>query len=416
MRKKKDIYLPDGWVSQKLVEAGDVFTGNTPPRRHQEYYGDDIPWVRPPDLESGMPIFETEEQLSTLGAQKARVLPAKAVLVSCIGTLGKVGILGCPGATNQQINSIVFKDHVIPEYGYYFCQTLEPILERLKGTSTVKIVKKSLFETIDIPVPPLVVQERIIQILQKADEIRLKNREALELANAILPAAYRDLFGEPDANPFDWPIEPLGKYIVESRYGTSEKTGAHTQGDAVLRIPNVLNRTIDTTYLKYLEVDETVRKKLLLYQGDILVVRTNGNKNYVGRSAVFNLKDDYIFASYLIRLRVMQEYLNPHYVVAFLATSFGRKEIELNTRTSAGQYNISAKGLCSIRIPVPPISRQKKFLDQYEQWRQTTTSLEKGQSDIDSVRASLLSRAFTGELTAEWEAENVDWIASQITG
>ena len=73
----------------------------------------------------------------------------------------------------------------------------------------------------------------------------------------------------------------IGECLEDSRYGTSEKTSAYGDGDAVLRIPNVINGTIDTTDLKYLKVSESERKLLLLRDGDVLVVRTNGNKDYV---------------------------------------------------------------------------------------------------------------------------------------
>lgn len=281
--------------------------------------------------------------------------------------------------------------------------------------STQKAINNKDLELITIPVPPVPVQERIVEILQKADEVRRKRQEALEITDAILPAAFRDIFGDPESNPFGWPVEILGKYIKESRYGTSERTGTYAKGDPVLRIPNVINKTINLSGLKYLAVSDAEKKKLLLHPGDILVVRTNGNKDYVGRSAVFDLEGEYLFASYLIRLRLQTEKLNPHYVVAFLTTPFGRREIDRNSRTSAGQYNISSAGLRAIRIPIPPLSKQLKFLDQYEQWRQTKARLDNARREADLIFHCLLSRAFTGGLTAEWEAENAEWIAKRQT-
>ncbi len=305
---------------------------------------------------------------------------------------------------------------VLPGYLYFFLRSeaFQSLKDKYAQGSTQKAINNKDLDLITIPVPPLPVQERIIEILQKAEEIHRKRQEALEIVEAILPAAFRDIFGDPESNPFGWPVETLGKYIEESRYGTSERTGTYAEGDPVLRIPNVINRTINLSDLKYLTVSDAEKKKLLLRSGDILVVRTNGNKDYVGRSAVFDLDGEYLFASYLIRLRLQTEKLNPHYVVAFLATPFGRREIGRNSRTSAGQYNISSTGLRAIRIPVPPLSRQLKFLDQYEQWRQSKVHLEDAFLEAESTFFCLLSRAFTGELTAEWEKANAEWIAEQV--
>lgn len=181
--------LPKGWRWARLSEVGIVGTGNTPSKKTVANYGIEVAWVRLPDLNQDSPIRYTEQSLSLLGASEAHILPVGTVLISCIGTLGKVGILGVPAATNQQINTLQFGSDIIPEYGFYFCSTLTQELERLSGVSTVKIVKKSLFADIKIPVPPLPVQERIVQILQKADEIRRKRQEAVAIADAILPSS-----------------------------------------------------------------------------------------------------------------------------------------------------------------------------------------------------------------------------------
>jgi type I restriction enzyme S subunit len=280
-----------------------------------------------------------------------------------------------------------------------------------QGT-TVKGIKLEDLRAIELPVPPLPVQERIAEILRRADEIQRKRQEATEISESVLPAMFREIFGDPEVNPHGWQVGSLGDYLQESRYGTSERTDSFADGDPVLRIPNVIHRMVNTSDLKYLSVSESERDKLLLRPGDVLVVRTNGNKNYVGRCAVFDLQEEFLFASYLIRLRLDQR-LNPHYLVAYLGTPTGRREIDRTTRTSAGQYNISASGLASIQIPVPPLAKQLKFVDQYAQWRASQVTLERGTDDAAALLSALLDRAFFGELTAEWERENAKQIGDQ---
>ena len=302
---------------------------------------------------------------------------------------------------------------LLPGFLYYSITLHSSQLRETAAGSTVPHVRGKVVDDLLIPLPPIPVQERIIQILQKAEDVRMKRMNALELAEAILPAMYRDVFGEPQANPRNWTIDVLGSYLIDTRYGTSDRTGEHEEGIPVLRIPNVIRRTIDTTDLKYLQVSRKDKERLLLSAGDILVVRTNGNKDYVGRCAVFDLEAEYLFASYLIRLRVDTSRLNPHYAVAYLATAMGRREIDTNSRTSAGQYNISVEGLKAIRIPIPPLVFQHKFVTQYEQWKASNSRLENCLREADALFSCLLARAFTGELTAEWEAVNAEEIASR---
>lgn len=413
---KRRIRPPKSWQELRLGDLGTLKGGGTPSRSVKKYYTGLIPWVTIKDLkENEFYITDATEHITPEAIDHSAtnlIDPGSVIIATRVG-LGKVAINRVPVAINQDLKAMLPNRTVLPEFLLFLVYKSTFDILRYSTGTTVKGIRQDDLLNIQVVLPPLPVQQRIVQILRKADEIRRKRQEALELADVILPAAYRDLFGDPEFNRFNWPVETLGKYLEESRYGTSQKTSAYGDGDPVLRIPNVINRTIDTTDLKYLKVSAAERKMLLLRQGDVLVVRTNGNKDNVGRCAVFDREEDYIFASYLIRLRIQHEHLNPHYVVAFMATPFGRTEIDVNSRTSAGQYNISSTSLRAIRIPVPPLAAQMKFLGQYEQWKQTQARLEAGLREAASTFACLVARAFTGELTAEWETANEEWIASQ---
>jgi len=100
--------LPESWAWASVEQLGDVVTGNTPSTREQENYDGSIPFFKPSDLNAGYWVRDSETTLTEAGAQKARLLPAKSVLVTCIGaTIGKTGLSQVEGATNQQINGLV---------------------------------------------------------------------------------------------------------------------------------------------------------------------------------------------------------------------------------------------------------------------------------------------------------------------
>lgn len=406
-----------GWRELRLGDLGNLKGGGTPSRAVERYYTGNIPWITIKDLKEGEFYLEESTEHITPEAvanSATNLIDPGCVLIATRVGLGKVAINKVPVAINQDVKAMQPHRDVLPEYLLFLVYKSAFDILRFSVGTTVKGIRQDDLLGIKVVLPSVPVQERIVQILRKVYEMLRKRREALALADAILPAAYRDLFGDPEANPHGWSVETLDKYLEESRYGTSEKAGAYNEGDPVLRIPNVIHRTIDTSDLKYLKVSDTERKLLVLRAGDVLVVRTNGNKDYVGRCAVFDKQEEFLFASYLIRLRVQQQYLNPHYVVAFLSTPFGRREIDVNSRTSAGQYNISSTGLRSIRIPVPPMPTQLKFLDQYEQWKEAKGRLELAVREAGATFAALLAQAFTGKLTAEWERINAEWISSQV--
>ena len=186
------------WERKKLGEVCEVVTGNTPSRNFPENYGAYIPWIKPEDLDREMYVSYSKEHLSELGVTRSRSLPAGAVLVSCIGNLGKTAIAGCKLATNQQINSLIPSPQINSEYLYFCCHTLQETLEILASSTTLKIVNKSIFASIEIPLPPLSVQQRIATELKEkmaqVEKLRTSIEKQLEALNALPQAILRKAF------------------------------------------------------------------------------------------------------------------------------------------------------------------------------------------------------------------------------
>jgi len=158
MRKE----LPNGWYQTFLSEVGEIITGNTPPKKEKDNYGNSYPFVKPGDLDCGGEIIRSLEMLSEKGRKKAHLLRKGAVMVTCIGNLGKVGIAGRVLATNQQINSIEFNQNVVyDEYGYFYCLTLKDWLEKEASATTVTIINKGRFSRAPFLLPPLNEQQLI---------------------------------------------------------------------------------------------------------------------------------------------------------------------------------------------------------------------------------------------------------------
>lgn len=402
---KRRSTLPAHWRECALADVADIETRTVRPCAGTMYRYLELEQI---EQQTGSILAAPETDGATIGSTK-HAFDASHVLYSKLRpNLNKVALPDFSGVASTDLVPLAPRRGLLRDYLAFFLRSPQFVhwaVGHASGTKMPRIGVQQL-KSARIPVPPVPVQERIVSVLNRAESIRQRRADALGIADQMLGAMYRDLFGDPLSNPHSWPIRPLGDAVVETRYGTSEQTGLHTSGDPVLRIPNVIRRTIDTSELKYLKVSATEREKLLLKKGDVLVVRTNGNKDYVGRAAVFDLDDEYLFASYLIRIRLDTAVLNPHYVVAYLATSVGRNKIDLNSRTSAGQYNISATALRAIHIPIPPIARQLKFLAQYEQWTQVKATLERGLDGALAGFGALMSKSFTGVLTARFEQEN----------
>jgi type I restriction enzyme S subunit len=158
--------IPSDWRWVCISEIGKVVTGNTPPTKDESNYGNYIPFVKPPAL-TDKGIRSTSEGLSEAGTLSSRTVPEGAVLVSCIGGLGKTGIARVSVALNQQINAIVFDQQVIPEYGFYYAQTLKPWLYGVASATTLPIVNKGKFQRAPFPLAPVDQQESIVAEIEK---------------------------------------------------------------------------------------------------------------------------------------------------------------------------------------------------------------------------------------------------------
>lgn len=156
-------------------------------------------------------------------------------------------------------------------------------IERVTEGANLPRVDADGFDRIEIPLPPLSEQRRIVEILNEAREIRRLRRQADDLTTKLIPAIFDDMFGSV-LQDTEWTT--LGEISDEVRYGTSKASA--DSGFITLRIPNVIGDTISYEDLVSVPLDTNEALRYTLKDGDLLFVRTNGNSEYIGRSGVFD--------------------------------------------------------------------------------------------------------------------------------
>ena len=160
--------IPDTWIWTRLNTLGYTQTGNTPSTAHPEYRGDYIPFITPGDIADGS-IDYTNQGLSEVGKNVARVCPADSILQVCIGgSIGKAALSISEVTFNQQINAIT---PIFASSKYVFAVLtsfafLSAMKESAGGTAT-PILNRSLWDKMYIPVPPLAEQNRIVQRIEE---------------------------------------------------------------------------------------------------------------------------------------------------------------------------------------------------------------------------------------------------------
>ncbi len=169
--------VPEGWTWARLGEIGEIVTGSTPPKEIKEYYGNDVPFYKPSDLDRGIHTDRATDNLSFKGYECARKLPISSILVTCIGTLGKTGMITKEGTCNQQINAIICKKEVLPCYVYYTCLSnyMQKKMTSKASATTIPILNKNKFSSLLLPLPPLAEQARIVkkveELMEKVDKM-----------------------------------------------------------------------------------------------------------------------------------------------------------------------------------------------------------------------------------------------------
>lgn len=275
-----------------------------------------------------------------------------------------------------------------------------------EGTTNRVRLQLERFLDIVVPLPSLTEQRRIVtrieELAAKIDEARgLRLQTAMEaeaLAKSQLAATVDTLVKRVGSRP-------LGQLIMEAGYGTSAKCNYERPKGAVpvLRIPNVASERVNSDAMKYGTLSSAELQRVVVSEGDVLVVRTNGSADLVGRCAVVpRLPEPTAFASYLIRLRCDPKTISPHYLQLMLKHLRTGGELIDFARTTAGQYNVSLGRLGGAPLPVPPLAEQRGIVARMDELQERVDTLKRLQiesaAELDALLPSILDKAFKGEL------------------
>ncbi|HDX8587370.1 MULTISPECIES: restriction endonuclease subunit S [Gammaproteobacteria] len=262
--------------------------------------------------------------------------------------------------------------HVIPEFLPFFMQS-DVFMNR-----AVAISEGSLSPTIKWKVlaeqkflfPNLEQQPRLLTLLKRAERALRSSesivKQLLETKTATAYSLmlegnwYRELFGQDRASiPEGWKLLTVGDVLNDTQYGLSDSLEAHGSYP-VLRMMNITNGYVDPNDLKYLDWPKEEADKYILNYGDIVFNRTN-SMEWVGRTGIFELDGDYLFASYLIRLVANEKKLTPYYLTQYLNLPLIQYRLKAYATPGVSQVNINPGSLKSLPILVPPLKRVKEI-------------------------------------------------------
>lgn len=355
------------WEKVKLADVcSTIKTGKTPPTGNAAYFGGEVHWFCPADIGDSQLLYSSSRTITKQAVEenKAVIYEENSILLTCIGEIGRCGILKNKASSNQQITALKFKEFIEPRFAYYWFVYNRKKLQGFANNAVVPILNNQSLKSLDFIYPPLSVQKRLADTLDKADALRQKDQQLLQKYDALAQSIFYDMFGDPVQNERKWNAMLFGELCQSFKYGTNVKSHEHKtlKSVPVIRIPNVLNNSVVFTDLKFSELPEKEWKDVRLEKGDLLFVRTNGNPEYIGRCAVYNSSMESAYASYLIRARLKYDtLLLPQFVQSVLSSEMYRSEVVKRGTTTAGNYNINTESLKSLSIILPPIEQQRQY-------------------------------------------------------
>ncbi|ARZ61192.1 MULTISPECIES: restriction endonuclease subunit S [Bacillus cereus group] len=399
--------MNSGWKKLKIKEFTKVLSGGTPKSSVVEYYeGGTIGWITPSDLTGYNRQFinEGRRNITNLGLEKssAKLLPAGTVLFSSRAPIGYVAIAENELTTNQGFKNILPSPMHNPKYLYWYLKSVKDEIEFRASGTTFKEISASGMNEIEVPLPSLEEQTKIVAVLDKAQALIEKRREAIVKLDELVQSIFLDMFGDPSNNEKGFLKGKIKDLILEAKYGTSKKSNENEGEFPYLRMNNLTYKGyMDFSNLKYIDLDEKEQDKYLVQEGDLLFNRTN-SKELVGKTAVFEEKEPMAIAGYLIRVRV-NEIGNPYYISSYLNSKHGKMILQNMCKNIVGMANINAKEMQNIDILIPQKALQDKYEEQYKEILKKKHAMNRQLEKLELHFQSVLQKAFKGELEVNTE-------------
>lgn len=287
------------------------------------------------------------------------------------------------------------------KYLYYWVRTNTFIDEMMKNAigANYPAVSDKIIKDSKIPLPPLAEQKRIAAILDKADAIRRKRQQAIKLADDFLRSVFLDMFGDPVSNPKGWSIDylsNLGTFKNGLNYGKDEDgTNISCLGVGDFKS---LDRIEGVATLSNIKLNTAPAEDYLLKDGDLVFVRSNGNKALVGRCiAVYPRDVPLTFSGFCIRFRISDEKISTDYLNYLFRMPSVKHEM-LKGGQGANIQNINQKTLSEIIIPIPPQNLLNKFSQIIKVFKSIETKSHINSDKILNLLSSVSQRAFSGQL------------------
>ncbi|MEU5850960.1 restriction endonuclease subunit S [Saccharopolyspora shandongensis] len=409
--------LPTGWAWTTLGEIADSTLGKMLDRGKDVVGGQAVPYLRNVnvqwgvvDLESLLDMEMTEEEERFFSLRHGDLLVCEG------GEIGRAAVWKSPreGISFQKaLHRVRPCGGIDSRYLMYFFMHMAESggLLRYATGSTIKHLPQQRLKTIEVPLPPLAEQHRIVAALEDHLSRVDAGEAAYSTAARRLESFRRSALARAvDSTQSNQPVYVQLGEVAKVRNGVFvSRAGSEPDGVPILRIGSVrpLSLNVDDFGYSRMSEEELRDSEYLLASGDLLFTRYNGNPDYVGACAV--VEEGHLPLTYpdkLIRVSVDRRRAIPEFVAMQCTVGAARAHIEERIRTTAGQAGISGRDLKSVPVWLPSIEEQRARVAEFKQLvmdtvRPASVAMEKVGVRAGHLRRALLREAFAGRLVEQ---------------
>lgn len=303
-------------------------------------------------------------------------------------------------AKNNTTNPLFFV------YWMMYCLQFTEYYNGAGNKTTIPNLSQSRLKALLFPKPERAEQDSIADILSLIQSAIQKQEQIIntttELKNALMKKLFTEgmnteLLKETEIGmiPVSWEVVKLGEAVDFFQYGLSVKGNKDCVGHPLLRMTNQQDGKIVNTNMQYAVISEKEIKKFRVDIGDILFNRTN-SIDLVGRTSIFGLEGNYVFASYLIRIKTKKDSLNPFYLNDYFNSENAQTRLKFLATRGVSQSNISASRLSTFYIPLPSLKDQNEIVDSLSSITGKINLHKRKQQTLQSLFQSLLHQLMTG--------------------
>ena len=358
-----------------------------------EYFtsGDGMPLIRIRDL------TKSQTEINYSGAYRPDfVVNNGDYLIGMDGAFRCYRWQGGASLLNQRVCRVRnFREGIEPDYVYYGIQRKLQEIEDTTSFMTVKHLSAKQVQDVEMPLPSLPEQRRIVDLLTRAEGIVRLRREAEKKAAELIPALFLNMFGDPATNPKGWAVRKVSDFVSRFEGGKNIQAGSENGSPyRILKVSAVTSGVYRESESKPSPDGYCPPASHIVRVSDMLFSRAN-TEELVGATAIVERTDGKTLLPDKLWRFVWNEPVEQAYMHALFQSVHVRRELgKLSSGTSASMRNISQGKLFRLPLPIAPFANQKDFAEQAAAVRSIQTQQSAATAKAQATFDALLARSF----------------------